>query len=447
MIIEFHPEASSAYNNSASDLIKVLKHKSPAPPKASNIDPDLHITASIDASDIIGEITLGSSDQLGNKLERWVSREGQLIGIDRAQYGAFTAFCSKLSRTKTTKEYLSQEFVENTVFDWLTAGENRQEPFSDAFLKAANSALIQATYWIPIARLRIGAPIQLGRVVFQRITRSMMDTYAQDWKANAPEEAHEGIDTLLDRKRKQLQGYTAGTVNVLAEPIYGRQVARDAAEEALELLRLFDVSSMEPSRTSSAVLLGGEISGSQPSFILNGHAIEEWQDRSIFPGTIDTTFDIAAIENAMQAGLGRVNQILSASVRTEFEQSLIEAVLLYSRVSISYRLDDKLVYALVALESMFLKNQSEPIQQNLGERIALFIGKTLEERQDILKNIRSIYSLRSQLIHHGKKVQDTDEIPKFFLNSWVTLILLIGNSSEFQTKSDLLDALDAQKLS
>ena len=55
---------------------------------------------------------------------------------------------------------------------------------------------------------------------------------------------------------------------------------------------------------------------------------------------------------------------------------------------------DKLVYILASLESILLKNDSEPIQKNLGERMAFLIGPTVEARKTIIANVVETYARR-----------------------------------------------------
>lgn len=57
-------------------------------------------------------------------------------------------------------------------------------------------------------------------------------------------------------------------------------------------------------------------------------------------------------------------------------------------------LSDRIVYILTALESLFLKDGSEPIQQNLAERLAVSTTDNANERMDIIRNTKAVYKLR-----------------------------------------------------
>jgi len=45
-----------------------------------------------------------------------------------------------------------------------------------------------------------------------------------------------------------------------------------------------------------------------------------------------------------------------------------------------------------------LKDSNEPIQKNLGERMAFIIGESLEERKKIVANVEDFYRIRSRLV-------------------------------------------------
>ena len=54
---------------------------------------------------------------------------------------------------------------------------------------------------------------------------------------------------------------------------------------------------------------------------------------------------------------------------------------------------DKLVFVLVSLESMLLKDSNEPITKNIGERMAFLIGQSMDERKAIIQNVDVAYRI------------------------------------------------------
>jgi hypothetical protein len=156
-----------------------------------------------------------------------------------------------------------------------------------------------------------------------------------------------------------------------------------------------------------------------------------------------------AIDGLYLAGLRILDNLLGLSKRNQFQEKLLATLILYSRSAILKDIADKLVYILVALESIFLRNSSEPIQQNLGERIAFLIGDSLEKRKRIIKVTRETYTLRSRFVHHGHSIDDDhlETMREFMQYAWQAIVSLIHQSNSVSTVDALLDMLDDRKLS
>jgi hypothetical protein len=74
--------------------------------------------------------------------------------------------------------------------------------------------------------------------------------------------------------------------------------------------------------------------------------------------------------------LDRLQTLSAAPNGSSFRQELYDALLLYSRNSIAIEPADKLVYILVPLESMLVRNENKPLAKNVGERMAFLIGES-----------------------------------------------------------------------
>jgi Apea-like HEPN len=94
-----------------------------------------------------------------------------------------------------------------------------------------------------------------------------------------------------------------------------------------------------------------------------------------------------------------------------------DALLIYSRNSVAITPADKLVYILVGLESVLIRNSNEPLGKNIGERMAFLVGDTVDSRKAVLANVDEIYKLRSSFIHHGGAVKRPELLSTFMLNA------------------------------
>ena len=111
---------------------------------------------------------------------------------------------------------------------------------------------------------------------------------------------------------------------------------------------------------------------------------------------------------------------LASDLSTKFSRSLYDALILYSRQTLAVEVSDKLVFTLSALESMLLRDSSEPIQKNLGERMAFLIGQSAPHLYFNLTTTTETYKIRSAFVHHGQTARHVDTVDRFLLNAWTT---------------------------
>jgi Apea-like HEPN len=121
--------------------------------------------------------------------------------------------------------------------------------------------------------------------------------------------------------------------------------------------------------------------------------------------------------------------------------------LIYSRNSITTDPASKLVFILAALESILLKDSSEPIQGNLAERMAFIVGPSLAKRKEIVNIVKKTYGMRSKFIHHGETIDDLTVLDEFLGYAWLTFATLLEQRNQFGTRLDLITKLDEMKLS
>ncbi len=144
--------------------------------------------------------------------------------------------------------------------------------------------------------------------------------------------------------------------------------------------------------------------------------------------------------------LGVLSDLAVKEKPTEFESLILNTSTLYSKAAFTAEPLEKLVYILSALESTLLKNENEPIQQNLAERLAIFTSQELAERKSIVKAVKSVYGLRSRYLHHGHTSGELEGLSEFLLHVWIFYIKLLGASQSFTNKSGFLEAIDDHKL-
>ena len=129
------------------------------------------------------------------------------------------------------------------------------------------------------------------------------------------------------------------------------------------------------------------------------------------PGTMELSDDLRDI--LLDVGLLEVRDILARSSRTDFEETLLLGMVTFGRAALTPDLSEKMIWYCAGLESILLRDSSEPILHNLSERLAMFAYDTVEERTVALKEVKAAYSLRSRFVHHGAEIEEGEVVTRF----------------------------------
>ena len=99
---------------------------------------------------------------------------------------------------------------------------------------------------------------------------------------------------------------------------------------------------------------------------------------------------------------------------TELRKSLFESLLIYSRNNLTTDLSEKLLFVLVALEALLLRDGSEAIQGNLAERLAFLAGPTLQDRKAIVASTTNNLQAPLKFCSPRKSIEDLTHTPQIF---------------------------------
>src|SRR5262249_20371022 len=125
--------------------------------------------------------------------------------------------------------------------------------------------------------------------------------------------------------------------------------------------------------------------------------------------------------------------------------SVRSSILTYSKGMTLPDINDRIVYTISALEGLLLRNPTEPLQQNLAERIAFLLFKQAEARWETVRNVRKVYDMRSKYIHHRVSLGDERELEMFVRNANFTLSQALKYSTLFTARADFISAIDQIK--
>ena len=385
---------------------------------------------------------------------RYFEHEGRRLGLEDQKYQALARLSESVQKTKAFRDLVSTKWVEDTIVDWMKAkfAGAGVPTLGDYLAERCEADVKEHELWFPVSCLSVESDLTFGNVVFKTITEEIVVRWEEDMQA-----AKEGrdaayaaqIDMYISRKRADLQGLAAATAKVNAEPERAYEVVLRESERAVAALRVYQVAATTtPEVTSYCALLGRENIEEIKNLKMEEGRVRSWSERPVGKPVLHWHLSDDDVRKYTETfGFDQVNRLLASKDRTKFQETLLDALLLYSRSTREKDLTGKLVYTLVAMESVLLRNDTEPIQQNVGERMAFINANTVEKRQEIIRNLKAAYALRSKFIHHGHTIEERETVWRFMISAWALFTTLAEASQRFETKEEFIEHLEAMKLS
>jgi hypothetical protein len=324
-------------------------------------------------------------------------------------------------------------------YDGSTAVE-----MTDYLLEESQQRVQELTFWIPIAFTYLETSLKIGKVEFKTITPRLFDPLRAAIRASQSQNMDQAI-AGIDEQQKRLQGLVAATITLYAEPHRAWEIAREETERSLAVLRFFAPANLLPGVTSYCTPLGKE-NLEQDYYLI----FQSEDSLSVTQSVSDKSFkdwilDSKQLARFRSVGLDTLSQLLANDQRSNFQEDLLNAVLLYSRSALATNPAEKLMAIFAALDSFLLKDESEIVQQTVADRIAFCVGSRSDERRSIVRTVKAAYGLRSRFIHHGQTVEDLDTTQEFLLIVWRFFLCLVLNNEKYANRTEWIDKMDEQK--
>jgi hypothetical protein len=366
-----------------------------------------------------------------------------LVGVSGAAHEELGQIVTRLSSDRAYREAISREFFYRKAIDWLQARVAATSDLPDLvmFLEAAaQKATRRFQIWYPLPAADVTRPVQIGRTEFRRITKPMMDEYAERVSASATPK-HEAA---FDRLRSRIQAATAACVEVEAEPIRADEIARAESEASIAVFRLacpamLDIYQWAPLDPAFVDGFGG-------AFNLHVEDKRILAHNSALPERMCTQWLMRPDE--MEHNFWKIwafGHNLIVADRNEFQELLLGAIIHYSKSVLKADPSERLLYVVTALESLLIKDSGEAILQNLRERMAVMMASDINARIKAMDDISKVYDIRSKFVHTALPVQDVAILAGFVEEAWATIFFLLNNYDKWATKIDFLRFVDSFK--
>jgi len=146
-------------------------------------------------------------------------------------------------------------------------------------------------------------------------------------------------------------------------------------------------------------------------------------------------------------GLKKASDLIIKSDYSDLEKLLINSIFLFSRDVTAREFHDKLVFILVSIETLLLQNSTEPIQINIGQRLAFLTSEKTNDRKRVMELIKEAYSLRSSFVHHGISKPNLTLLQEIQHIVWTALRNVLVLLDKFDNQKSLIDYIQELNLS
>lgn len=447
LVVQVHEAARADFDNRATEL---AGHFEPQPPPPTGgFHPKRPIATVIEDGDHLAEqMLIKDEDVDGIEFGQCLLEPNVgAVGFRGEGYSQFKRLAERIASRPELRQTLSTEFVERALLFWCREVRRGEPPgsFTDGLLERASKQVANHRYLIPIATLYLESPFVLGHVRLGPLRSADLNRWWEQVREMVAE--NNLITPRLAQLRDSLQAAAAAEVTTLGEPIRAREIALGQVEQSVSMLRLFSPVLLGPYKRSLCKPLAHSELGVNIVLRLTEDGVSLADLEVRMPPELQPEWRLSdsLMEQLWPSGLRAAHDLLVKEERTEFEETVISALLQYSRSALKAEPADKLLYIISALESVLLPESSE-LTKNLQLRMALLLGKTYDERTAITKAVSTAYRLRSDFVHRNLVVADLGAVREFMREAFRIAHKLLSLAGRFETQSEFIAVVDSYKL-
>jgi hypothetical protein len=292
---------------------------------------------------------------------------------------------------------------------------------------------------LPIGRARIKRVTPAARKQFEREIRGALASTKK-----TPEEIEEFVADQL--RRLERLGPVVSIVEVNAEPRRAQEIAREETRRALDYLN-YAASAIWGTPIRRAAGIGGDaFRGTRSVAVIKSDFTHYSSSHDFAEGVGPLVLNGATKKELKRLHYRKVSRILSLTMPNDLEEAIVQALHWYSDSWVQSSVENELLGLTTALE-IFFTVRGQRIGMPLAEGVAFVLTTGLENRKQMVKRIKHLYGLRGE-VTHGKKQQilpaEVSELRLYVLNLINTMI---ANPLKFDSRSDLREWIEHQRLS
>jgi hypothetical protein len=389
----------------------------------------------------------GYKDSGGTLKAIYIEIRGEKIGLIGDGINLYIELSNNISLYNDFRDKISIETIQELIFDWLKSNYlSESSNLLINYLKdKLNEIIEEIEIFVPIYSLKIQNEFRLGNVVFKKLTEEIINHWMNEYLKNEGIDKH-FIQNYYCKFKSEMSGLSVACIKLNAERQKAIEIAYKETEIALVVLRIFSDASINPNIRSYLTILGKQELLSLKCLIVKNNKLITPNEQALCRPN-NWLIKKEEFEKFQLQGFQILDDLIRLKNPNEFQQVLLKSINLYSLALLSKDIEYKLVLIFASLESIFIKNNTTPIQNNLSQAFALLLTNDVNKRKEIIKNVKKAYEIRSRFVHKGKENKDM-EITKIFMENVKKIYIeLIKNNSNFQNRDELINFLEDIKIS
>jgi len=150
-MFDIHPDAQNNFNEKAEALIACIKEIQSAQTQRNKcFDPDIHVKMHPTNKDIIGEISMGAVNFLGEQVAFYFMDGQRQLGIEGDHYKSLRKLAENVFKVSDIRKAVSLKTIEKIVCNWLKEKYFNKDLicFTEYFLFKARQLISDISVWI-----------------------------------------------------------------------------------------------------------------------------------------------------------------------------------------------------------------------------------------------------------------------------------------------------------
>ena len=439
----FAPDRAAALDAAALSIFGKIRKIDLLPLHSDGFASQRPAGPTITDQEMLGAPIVWGNDVTGRRVFVFAYKEGGTFGVNEEDFAEVETLIDSVLKSGWARRTLSRSFIEKTVVKWLQSKFNSAETgsLSETLIKDSREFVQPLVLWAPIAHLEVQASFAIGPAEIATLTKAMIDELETRALSNALQQ-RENIAVFFDGLRKRMQGLAAVLFKMDGEAEKVKEDGEAIARIAVGLLRFFSPAAVNFPMVCASALLGAEVVPSS-NLLVFGEGSFAYSESVLFPNSPpDWRISEAALLN-MRPGLEVVGTLVRPEGLSAFALAVRSSLLLFSRGTTFPSPAERLTYTLSSIEALLLRHFAEPVEFDVGERMALLLAQQGAGREDILRNVREAYRLRGRQDISPLSPHEMGSVATFLRHAHRVIAIALSNLERIGTVPEFVNSIEA----